>query len=514
MNVDELRELSAKLADEPEHINNLTDEQAIDLQKYLNPLGNVVSSDREYANVSIMNWKEAYMKKLMMTSLTGYIYRLQNEYEPTAEIKYLEDRLDAACVGKTESEVTALRADHTKYVATLTKTTRGVIKKFLDRNFEYNPDMHLRSAKSTNPTDPERDPGAIARACETAGRAPAIEAKLSAKPEAMYSYLRSNMLNSYQLTVQSAAEVKSSLNVLLDTELSPADKHGILLKKYKGIVDIATDMKKIAEPLSTADTLAAWNVETPIDAFHQYDRYVTNHYEQLREVCASVYNEKPDIEFSIAYYKSFETPEDAASHRNQHESDFRAEVLTIENAGITLLGPFKENRGRVEFYNKNTEIMKRMMTQMESDHKLGKDLMEKKVKKAKKRNIEREGPDDPGLAAYSKAMNTVQELGAKKVLTREEHEKLKAANTVREDAEIPDDAIQVDMFTPVTNEDGETTLEKNLFYSQAETPLHLQDDSEFGEKYQPARTGSLKAAYTTKKIVSKTGETKTIKTVL
>jgi hypothetical protein len=512
MNIEELRELSTRLTAEPELVADLTDEQALELHKYLNPLGNVVSSEREYANLSIFNWTEEYMKKFMMTAMTGFLYRLQMEYEPQAEIKFLEDKLDAQCVGKSEEEVKKLREEHDRAVKTLTKNTRGIVKKFLDRNFEYNPDNHLRKAKSSNEADPERDPTAITKACETGSKAAAIEEKMNAKPEAFYKWLRSNTLQSYQHTIDTARELKSSLSVLLDPELSGADKHGILLKKYKSVLEIANDMKKIAEPLAAADTLTAWKCEPPVDVFHQYNRYVTNHYEQLREVCAALYNEKPDCEYSIAFYKSFDNPEDATSHRNQHEGDFRAEVLTIENAGVTLLGPFKENRGRVAFYNKNTEIMKRMMEQIEADHKLGKDLMEKKVKKVKKRNIEREGPDDPGLIAYSKAMNTVQELGAKKVLTREEQTVLNDAIKVKEDHEVPDDAVQVDMFFPVTNDEGESELTKSLFYSQAETPLHLQEGSEFADKYQPARGNkTLKESYKTKTIISRTGEKKEIK---
>jgi hypothetical protein len=203
----------------------------------------------------------------------------------------------------------------------------------------------------------------------------------------------------------------------------------------------------------------------------------------------------------------------AAQYRKQHEAEFRAEVLTLENTGVSLIGPFKENRNRVEFYNKNVEIMKRMMEQMEKDHKLGKDLMEKQVKQKKRENIARDGPDAPGLREYSRAMNTMAELGAKKVLTREEQDKLNEARAVKEDAEVPADAIQIDMFVPSTDEDGEAKLTRRKMYTQAEAPLHLQEGSKYHEQYQPKRDegSSLVESYATKTIISKTGEKREIK---
>jgi hypothetical protein len=300
---------------------------------------------------------------------------------------------------------------------------------------------------------------------------------------------------------------------MMDPEVSIADKSGILLKKYKQLSNIAIDMKKIAGPLSTAETLSAWTIEPPIDVFHHFTRYLTNHYEQIREVTASLYDEKIDFEYAVAFYNTFKTAESAAEHRRQHENDFRMEVLTIENSGITMLGPFKENRGRVDFYNKNTEVMNRMMEQIEKDHGLGKDLMEKTVKKQKKKNIDEAGPDAKGLKEYSKAINTIQDLGAKKVLSREEMDALEKAHALKEDAEVPDDAIQVDMFFPKTNDEGEIELGKTKFYTQAEAPLHLQEGSQYHTKYQPKRADgeTLTESYRVKTIISRDGTKKEIR---
>lgn len=516
MDADSLRALTQKIADNPDEIYNLSPDEAIELHKYLNPLGNVITEDKEYVNLSIVNWTEQYMRKFLTTSLVGYLYRLQSEYEPEDEIEASRREMEAKLQNTTDlNEIAEIRAEHERYSKLLTKTARTMVLKFLNRNFNYNPDHHLRPSPSENKDDPERKPRTeeILAKCKVAEKAPAVEAKLQVKQEPTYTYLRAHALNVYQTAVEVSRMLKAALTTMLDPMVDPADKQGILLKKYKGLVSICADMKKIIDPIAAADTLAAWKVDPPADVFHQFDRYVTNHYEQLREVCTALYNEKPDIEYAVIFYKAFRDAEAAAQHRKQHEAHFRAEVLTLENTGVSLIGPFKENRGRIEFYNKHVEIMKRMMEQMETDHKLGKDLMEKQVKKKKRENIARDGPDAPGLREYSKAMNTMAELGAKKVLTREEQDKLEEAQRVREDIEVPHDAIQVDMFFPTTDAEGNTVLAKKKMYTQAEAPLHLQEGSEYHDSYQPVRGEGVSTteAYVTKTIISKTGEKREIK---
>mgnify|MGYP000403202722 CR=1 FL=1 len=507
--IEELRALSAKLASNPDAVYDLTPEQAIEVRKHLNPLGNVISEKKSYANISLVNWSAESQKKLYTTALIGYVYRTLEEYEPEEDILHAEKLLKTQLSKCTNEERDDIVVNHNEYVKKLTDASRRVIKQFLNRNFNFNPDHHLRAAHSEHTNDPERMPkdAAIAQACDMGVRSTSIEAKLNKNLPKTYEYMRSNLLATYQAAVDTTNTIKAVLSTMLDPKVSLDDKQGILLKKYKQLDTMCVDMKKIAEPLAAADTLAAWNVDPPVDMFHQFNRYLTNHYEQLRAVCAALYNEKPDMEYAIIYYNAFKTADAARDHRVQHEADFRTEVFTIENSGVTLIGPFKENRSRIDFYNKNTEVMKRMMEQMETDHKLGKDLMEKQVKNKKKKNIAEAGPDAPGLATYSKAIGTLQELGAKQILSREDKDKLAEAVKISEDMETPDDAIQVDMFFP-EEVDGKQVMKKTKFYTQAEAPLHLQDGSQFNEIYQNKRgdSESLTEAYKKKTLIDRHGK--------
>lgn len=511
LSTDQLKELVSKVIACPNTVNDLADEEVVEVRKYLNPLGAVISNQKSYAIVGLTNMRDRYLRKLHMTAMIGYVFRMLEEYEPEEELEKEKELYSAACKNADKSTLASLKTHYESRVALIKSTAQGLIRRFLCRHFDFNPDNHLRSAHLDDKIDPDRNAAMEkinARCKIDAANASGIDEKLTLKPDMTYSYLRQMLLT----VTHTSTEITKLIHEVLSQQGINEDIHGILCKKWSEMNRCTQDLMKVAAPLLAADTRAACDVRPPIDVFHQFDRYLTNHYEHLRDIVEALYAEKPDIEFSIQLHATPLTPESAKEYRTQHEAEFRTEVFTLENGGVTLMGPFKENRERVDFYNKNTEIMRLMCSQLEADHKLGKDLMEKQVKKQKKKNIREAGPDAPGLAAYSKAMGVVQELGVKKVLTKEEMDKLNEAKTeasrLEEDHEIPDDAIQIDVFFP---ENG--GLSRGKFYSQAEAPLHMQDSSPYIECYQPKRGDSetLDTAYESVVIEGRDGKQREVK---
>jgi hypothetical protein len=130
-----------------------------------------------------------------------------------------------------------LKEEHERRLDLLTKTARTIIRKFLNRNFNYNPDHHLRGSHSENKDDPERVPknDAIRNACATSERAPVIESKLQQHPDRFFQYLRQHMLASYQAAVEATTTIRATIGVLLNSDLDAEDKQGILIKKYKAL---------------------------------------------------------------------------------------------------------------------------------------------------------------------------------------------------------------------------------------------------------------------------------------
>jgi len=516
LSTDDLRKLSETIVNNPDKLYELDADDVQELQKFTNPLGGPINTSKTYVNMSVVNWREKYMRRMYVTALIGYLYRVLDEYSPEEDIlreEYLFKRLSKTLKGDSPEYIQA-KADYEERVKRLTETSKRLVKGFLDRNFEFNPDKHLRASHSENQLDPARvsKDELIRNKCANSANGATIETKLCDKPELMYKYTRGHLLNTYQCVKTSTETLKSTLAALEDPNNSITDLQGILIKNYMLMNHTLNDLKTVAEPLSSMETLNACMVDPPVDLYHQLDRYISNHYEGIREVVSAVYDEKPDVEYSVQIYSTHKTPEAARDYRIKHNNEFKTEVFTLESGITSLLGPFKENRDRIDYFNKNTEILKRMLEQLELDHKLGKDLMEKQVRAKKRKNIEEAGPDHPSLASYSKTMNIVQTLGAKKILTQEDQMELeratKEAQVLREDYEVPEDAIQVDMFYPRENESGEIVLSKTKFYTQSEAPLHMQEGSQYADQYQPVRKSgvSVEDGYKTKVIVGKHGK--------
>jgi hypothetical protein len=97
--------------------------------------------------------------------------------------------------------------------------------------------------------------------------------------------------------------------------------------------------------------------------------------------------------------------------------------LLIDLGGWSFLGAFKKNREKIEFYNKNTSILKSILDRHTEDKKLGEDLMQKRVKKEKAKNIAKYGPDAPGLATYKATRKGVPQT----TISAEEMKRLEAA---------------------------------------------------------------------------------------
>ncbi len=158
MDIDELRQLSNKIVDNPEEVYNLPEDQVEALRKYLNPYSNVIPAKKNFINLSLTNWKDEYLRKLHMTAMVGYLYRTLEEYTPNREIAIAEHEFKSKCEGVSLVERAELQKGHDAHVALLKSTAKGIIKAFLDRSFEFNPDHHIRGTHSENKADPERPP--------------------------------------------------------------------------------------------------------------------------------------------------------------------------------------------------------------------------------------------------------------------------------------------------------------------------------------------------------------------
>jgi hypothetical protein len=508
--IDELRELSNKIFMDINEWDNLSDSKKLEMMDYIKPSGtSMVDSKKVYANISIANWKDIRLKKVHTTALIGFVFRLLEEYDCSYELhaeklrykKFLEfnKNLDSEKIEK-------IKKEHEDNLESYKKSTKDIIYRFLSRNFEYDPDLHVRSSHVDQEDDSDKTLSKseyIQKLTSLKDKSQKLEENLENNKDKCVDFLKNGFLQLDQTNTQTKKVIKEIIE-LLSNDMPVEDKQLILIKKYKALESIEKVVKPLVGPIKSENILNAVTIDPPQDVFHQFTRYLNNNYEDINDICNALYTEKPDIEFGITLHSVHKDPESAHEYQRQYADRIKNDMYTIESGATSLLGPFKENRNRINYYNKNTEVIKRMAQQLESDHLLGRDMMKKQIKVQKQKNILEAGPDSAFLSEYAKTMNNIKELGAKKGTNKEDNDKYEEevakAIRIKENYEVPDDAIQCNMFRTI-NKDGKEKMYKSTMYTASEEPLHLQKDSEYADKYQPEKTRT---------IISRKGEKKTI----
>jgi hypothetical protein len=469
--VEELKKLAAEINQNPSVVYELPTEKMDEYRKKMNPFGIRMTGDESFANISIINWRDRYHKKFLMTSLVGYLYRLVYEYEP-------ELRLPADTTDETRQKIMS--------------GIRTTIEQFLNYHFEFDPDRHVRCAHNDGVKDPTY----------TTDRAELIKSRMEAQTRAKvvediidktddqnpkyFNYLRETTTSVYQAANSALNDMNLFINALNQSNFDE-DILAVFEKRRGELRNSVNKLATFATPLARADTLAAVQHTPSSEVFHNFDRYITNNYEQLLESTHSLYVERPDVEFGILYYGSYKTKEEADDNYKCLEREFRASVYTISNRQWTLLGPYRENRNRLNFYNKNTEVLKQMQEQVEMDHKLAGDMVEKTIRRKKAKSVAEVGPDAPGMSQYQKDFNQTRESGVKSYVTSKDQKAMVDIHAKRQKIidQSPQDAIPVEVYYP----DEEGKVQHGFFYTQAEAPLHLANkDSVYADKYQSRDT--------------------------
>lgn len=262
------------------------------------------------------------------------------------------------------------------------------------------------------------------------------------------------------------------------------------------------------------------------DTYHRWSYFTEVNYEDLRKATEALYKDRPELEWALAIWNVFEGSEEECKRKfddysMRYQDEVPTDIKMIQMGGWTPLGDFRENREKIEFYNKNTGVLKKILDRHLEDKKIGTELMKNRVKLGKAKNIQEDGPDRKGLKDYTECLGpNMKALGAEKGLSTEEIKRLEAAKgdlsaakdleyvdnikarlaefeevmTTRElnitekrdyefykkqlvDAiemlDVPDEGIRVDMLI----NDG-TSLERKTFYTKSDETLDAEHKKE------------------------------------
>jgi hypothetical protein len=120
--------------------------------KRMNPYGTVINGDsKSRAIVSIVNMRMAFAEALALNANVGYLYRSLREFDVANDIVPvdIEDYVrDPSIIDKKyPKEMLDKNATLATHVAEYKKSMekRLIIKEFLDRHYEFNPDLHAKT---------------------------------------------------------------------------------------------------------------------------------------------------------------------------------------------------------------------------------------------------------------------------------------------------------------------------------------------------------------------------------
>jgi hypothetical protein len=302
---------------------------------------------------------------------------------------------------------------------------KKIIENFLRAWFEYNPDAHVRSAYDQLRTDQRvlahvEGLGEVVADAGDPSRLP-LEVIQAARPKvADADRADFDALTSARETYRAAVALLREPTALAALRRATESEAGV------------ERFRRYLFPLPKESAArAAVDVIPPQDTFHRWRYYTEVNYEELRTATQALYHDRPDLDWAISIGEYFEgTPEEVHAafekFRDRYQDEVVSDIKVIELGGWTLLGDFKSNRGdKITFFNKNTDVLKRILDRHTEDKKLGEKLMKKRILKHKAKNIREAGPDHPGLADYAKEAGA--KLGAEKVIKRADMLRLERA---------------------------------------------------------------------------------------
>jgi hypothetical protein len=423
-----LRELDA------DKVNSILDpEELLKLRKELNPYGRTIQGSDHVLTCSYTDLRKEYLLKLLTTTFIGYLNRACDEWNvpdgmvPVPVYEYLQDPSKLITIEAKIPEKD--RVENRKWLE-----KRIIVKEFLEDLFQFNPDKHVRSAYRPNPEDPQRQ-----EVLDTPAAQLAIEHGKKTDMEF------SERMKQHEARTAGGMRIKEKSKTAWQQA-----------QKACGLNKTPEELK--SEPLPK-DQMLEENVTTmipPHDIFYRLNNYYESNYEELRKAVEILYCEKPDLETAINPYDWHSSREEADDFINKHKNEVISPIFAVPSGKWGLLGPFKNVRDSVRYYNDNTIVLEEIMKQRESDGKLARDLVKKRIAVKKRENIKEAGEFDPAFISWSKQNSSIKALGG----------------IVDDKDEIPDDCIEVPV---IRVSQLKQTVEKDRFFTASEAPNFITE---------------------------------------
>ncbi len=380
----------------PERINDMTNDQIIEVEKYLNPYGATIYGPEKYTCISFTNLKEKYMQKLLTTALIGFTYQMATEH------LIEEDELNNEV---NKDDFMELRENPDKY-------NKQHVENLYDQAYNK-----LKSEKLEQIQESMADSVKDLLEGLTLGLTEDQEIELGVLAnkeveEALKDTKEFNNENFLQrkeeLIQEQSAEEQIIINRFLNKlfKYNPNTHSKSIFNPDNALQD--PDRTEVVENKFT-------EVVPPNDTFGRFTYYYDVNYEQIRQAVKYLYNDKPDTEVAINIFDSFDSIKECNDYIEKNQDTVITNLLNLTNYKWNLLGSFKKNRERISFYNENTVVLENILKQQEEDAKMGKTLLDARVKKKKVKNVQEYGKEHPNFTKYRKHNPNDISLNSKQV---------------------------------------------------------------------------------------------------
>ncbi len=426
-----------------ENLAKMNYDEIVDLRKKLNPYGRTIEGSNRWLTFSFTNLKERYMERLLMTSMIGFLNRACDEYHVPDGIPvipvydYVRNPEKLHEFHKDWEMTESLERDIKENEYWMQR--RVIIKEFIEYLFQYDPDEHVRSSYKPCPKDIDRS------ILDTPAANLAIN-ELKQKDlkfrEQILEFDRVQHLRAMRLSDPPSAE--AAIEHLAAKKLLLPQQHYSEMNFEEWTDEDKNALRTVCEMIP------------PADIFKHLRTYMEANYDKLREAVLHLYCEKPDFDIAINPYQWHESEEDAVEFQKKHRDEVITDIIKAASGKWNFFAPFERVHSTAKFFNKNTEILEAMVSQIEEDQKLGAELMRKRVVKKKKKNIIEEGPDAEAFTKWKSKNTVLKDMGAENP----------NADSYADD-ECPDDAVQVDI---IRISKGGLKVEKDKFYTEAVAP--------------------------------------------
>lgn len=392
---------------------------------------------------SVSNLREKYLKKLITTTFVGFLFQMNSEYTVS------EDDLTAPLNKEDfEEEMVGSKLPENFNESIL---YYDQLSAFYRAKF---PESKVSAYKDMEEELTEDD------LLEINTKANEEYAKLSAK-EKTFNATKYNEALEAAIEAQSNEERK-----VINRFLERLFKYDADTDAQQGLQEIEDDPERTdIQELKGKDpvTNAVYENIPANDTHCRFNTYYELNYEKMREATHNIYNVKPDLEHAMIIYNVVDTQAEVNSFIEKYGATAKYDILSFPLNKWTLMGPFKENRDRVDYYNKHNNIIKSMLEQQEKDAALGEELMKKRVKSKKIKSEKVFGKDSESFNEYKKLSPSelegkynakIEEIDDDNVkITREVHVDAETGEKLELDEDgVPMNALEI----PITNINAKT----------------------------------------------------------